>query len=43
MKDEQILKQIWQTPEVVDLDVDKTESGADPAWYETMTARGSAS
>ncbi len=37
------IKLEWQTPEIIDLDVDKTEGGTDPAWNETMTSIGSAS
>jgi len=27
MNDEKMTKQVWQTPEIIDLDVDKTSGG----------------
>jgi len=37
------IKLEWQTPEIIDLDVDQTETGGSPAWNETMTDIGSGS
>ena len=40
MNNEENIKQEWQTPEIVDLNADKTASGSLPAWDETMTSIG---
>jgi len=40
MKNEENGKKIWETPEVFDLDVEKTGTGSNIAYDETMTYIG---
>jgi len=40
MEKEEIIKKTWETPEIVDLDVDKTKGGVNPSSREA-TAPGS--
>lgn len=37
------IKLEWQTPEIIDLDVDQTKTGGNSAWDETMTTIGAPS
>jgi len=43
MKTQETEKRPWQTPKITDLDVDKTKSGADPAFLESTTFFGNGS
>lgn len=36
MKNQEDNKQLWQTPEIIDLDVDETNGGITPSIQETM-------
>lgn len=37
MENEEKIKQVWQTPEVIDLDIEKTKGGSVPFLSETTT------
>jgi len=37
MKIQEMEKRLWQTPEITDLDVDKTNGGSEPGVHESTT------